>query len=402
MREDTMSITGLHPGSDADLDWFPFGMAVADLDGKLLICNQAARKLLGHAGASTARNELDTCCDLICSRIEGDGVVCLTTMAADHSGPLPEIRIDIRREREQAHAAWVGTKATADGSAVAFQIRPGALGDRRRRTRPYWLRGKQLRVRALGTTTIDAGETTLGGDWLGHRPGQIFKYLLCRRPDVVQSDEIIEALGMGGDSTSAPSIRPYVHALRNSLEPERRPRQPSAFVLAQQGGYLLSSERLWVDADEFQDLVTAGVSARRKGEDELALSQFQRAAEIYGGDFLVDERYSEWALEERERLRNLAGTAFNAIIELHSGGDPDGEADAAHKLADLDPYDSRAQRRFIGLCISQGRRTEATRRYEAFRHRLLRDFGEAPDFTLADLIAGAGDRVAAGTTNGAR
>ena len=37
------------------------------------------------------------------------------------------------------------------------------------------------------------------------------------------------------------------------------------------------------------------------------------------------------------------------------------------------------------LYREQGRRTEAARRYAIFRTRTLREFGEEPDFQLADL-----------------
>jgi hypothetical protein len=42
-------------------------------------------------------------------------------------------------------------------------------------------------------------------------------------------------------------------------------------------------------------------------------------------------------------------------------------------------------RDLIALHIKRGRRTEAMRRYSELRKRLHREFGEEPDFQLADL-----------------
>ena len=51
----------------------------------------------------------------------------------------------------------------------------------------------------------------------------------------------------------------------------------------------------------------------------------------------------------------------------------------------MEPYDSDVQRQYIELCLDRGRRTEAIRRYELFRRRLVREFGDEPDFKLDDL-----------------
>ena len=58
---------------------------------------------------------------------------------------------------------------------------------------------------------------------------------------------------------------------------------------------------------------------------------------------------------------------------------------ALRRLADSQPFDSDVQRELIVLHIKRGRRTEAMRRYSELRKRLQREFGEEPDFQLADL-----------------
>jgi DNA-binding SARP family transcriptional activator len=51
----------------------------------------------------------------------------------------------------------------------------------------------------------------------------------------------------------------------------------------------------------------------------------------------------------------------------------------------MDPYDLDVQRTLLRLCLRQGRRTDAVRRYTALRRRMLGVFGEDLDFTLADV-----------------
>jgi hypothetical protein len=42
-------------------------------------------------------------------------------------------------------------------------------------------------------------------------------------------------------------------------------------------------------------------------------------------------------------------------------------------------------RQLLTAWLRLGRRTEAARRYTSFRMRMLREFGEEPDFELAEL-----------------
>jgi DNA-binding SARP family transcriptional activator len=60
----------------------------------------------------------------------------------------------------------------------------------------------------------------------------------------------------------------------------------------------------WLDAAEFERLCAEG--DRLFGQEpEHALSCYRRAMALYGGDYLQDYPYEEWASEERERLLSL-------------------------------------------------------------------------------------------------
>ena len=184
-------------------------------------------------------------------------------------------------------------------------------------------------------------------------------------------------------------MRYFVHALRTRLEPTRGSRVPSSFIESRRGGYSLNTQRVWVDATEFEELVATGLAALAAGERETALHRLEPATNLYRGDFLADEPYAEWALAERDRFQELAGRALRALIELRLAVDDlEGAARHARRLADTEPYDNDAQRRHIELSLRRGRRTEAVRRYKLFQQRLHRNFDVEPDFTLAELSEG--------------
>src|SRR3954471_1434110 len=143
----------------------PFGVLVADRNGCMLAWNAATKGLLGDDPrlGEDAREGDVRCCELFgCRSGEGPlGDACITELALEADGALPEVRVDVPRDG----AAWVVAAETGPG-LVTFQVRPASRSDRRRRTDPHWVAGPQLHIRVLGRTRVRSGETSLGGRWL--------------------------------------------------------------------------------------------------------------------------------------------------------------------------------------------------------------------------------------------
>ncbi len=365
------------------LDALPFGVVVVGPDQALLAANAMARELLpGIAANDTAR-----CHELL--RCDGPGEPCargcLAMRAAASAEALPEVRIDVRHQAASS-ALWVTGAPLRQQPGAILHLRPGDANDRRRRSEPHWLAGPELRIRALGRTVIESGFSTLGGKWLGERPGQVLKYLVCHRNNGAPADEIADSIWPGSGPQALSSTRHAVHRLRGKLEPDRTERGHSSFVVAIAGGYALDRLHIWLDVDEFERSVNDGLAALRDLNLVAASSHLQRAVDLYRGDFLADEPYAHWAYDERSRLHVLAARAQRALAFLARERD-DHVAALGHleRLCELEPYDDGAHREFITALLSAGRLGDAKRRYTAFAQRIRREFEQAPSFDLRSL-----------------
>jgi DNA-binding SARP family transcriptional activator len=182
-------------------------------------------------------------------------------------------------------------------------------------------------------------------------------------------------------------VRYFVHVLREQLEPDGAPHPPSSFIRATRGGYALDGEHVWVDADAFEELVMAGLTAHEADDHEGALHLLRRGLELYRGEFLADEPYSEWAFHERDRLREVASDGLRALAALDERADDlIGATASLSRLADLEPFDVDVHRELLVMLLRRGRRSEALRRYETLRRRMLSTFDEPLDFSLSQLI----------------
>jgi DNA-binding SARP family transcriptional activator len=379
------------PDSSDVLSGAPFGVLVFDEHGALLGHNPAAARLLGSQWRHSADERPLRCCDLLgcrraASALEGR---CVVELVQEADSALPEIRIDLAADQDPS-ALWI-TLAPLDGEPprVLVTLRPGQFADRRRRTNPHWISTPRLQVSILGRTALASSETSLGGRWLRQRPGQLLKYLLVHRNQLVPLDELAETFWPDGADAALRNVRYFVHVVRNQLEPGRPRRVPSAFIVAENGGYRLDTTRIDIDAERFESLAAQGLHALRR-DDPHAAAVLEEAADLYGGEFLADEPYADWALPERERLRRLVGDVLNGLAGLDVGA---GELDraAAHltRLAELEPYDVDVHRQLVRLDIQRGHHSEAKRLYASLRARMRQSFGEELDFTLNDLAAEA-------------
>jgi DNA-binding SARP family transcriptional activator len=366
---------------------FPYGLLVMAPTGELLAANPAAHSLLPDPPGGWELGKY-RCCDLLgCRHSPGplaDG--CVTELAAAAGRRLPEMRVDVPDAEDLA--VWV-TAAPLGGESerIVVQVRRGDPRDRRRRTRPHWTGGPELRISALGRTRVESREGPIGGAWLEQRPGQLLKYLVCERGRVVTVDEIAAAIWPGAGRRALGSVRHFVHQLRDRIEPERIKRTPSSFVVARQGGYTLNRARVRIDADDFEHAVTAGLAAFSSGDRQVACVRLEEGLTLYCGDLFAEDPYHVWAIAERDRLRDLAARGLRALIELEQGrGNMETADEHVRHLAELEPYDPQVQRQLVSMSLRLGRRSEAQRRYAALRTRMLHEFGEELDFEIADLL----------------
>src|SRR5436190_21141691 len=357
-------------------------MVVVNVDHTITSTNAAARRFLPRL------EECKHCHEAFSCRTPGGPCEhgCLAARAVARQGPLPEIRIDIPPGPGQVTAIWVTAAAVGSRPAAVFHLRPGAARDRRRRSAPHWLSGPELRITAFGRTRVDTPEGPLRGEWLQQRPGQLLKFLIAERNRVVPADVIAETLWPGTGRQGLGNVRYFMHALREKLEPRRPRGARSSFIVTVQGGYALDRRHVRIDADDFDEAISQGLEAASRGDDDFAVERLRDALALYRGDFLADEPYAEWSLDERDRLHNLAGRALRALTKIMlARHDLEAGSEYLEQMAELEPLDAESHRDLLAVWLAQGRRTEAARRYAIYRTRILREFGDEPEFQLADL-----------------
>lgn len=237
---------------------------------------------------------------------------------------------------------------------------------------------EMLSIRTFGGLTIGLGHMIRPLHFETRTVEALLVYLACQgRP--LGRDVLAELLWPERTQEQArTNLRVAIHRLRQQLEPYLRvTRQDLALAL---------------DAPIYLD--------SRELEAYLAAGRLAEATALYQGDFLEgfyldgSPAFEQWALLERERLRNLVIAAYQQLItQATAAGQPDAAIAHAERLLQLDPLHEPTHRQLMRLLAQAGRRAAALAQYTLFCQIAEAELGVPPDETTTALY----EQIRAGT-----
>ena len=237
----------------------------------------------------------------------------------------------------------------------------------------------KLVIRMFGTFQVERDGVILPeAAWHTQQAKQVLKILLLARGRPVASDRLIEWLWPGANpATTSTTLRSTVHALRRALEPDRAPREPSRYVVTQSPGYaFIADENTWVDLYAFEALLDQAERTRHPGHKRRLLNQ---ALDLYRGDLLEEDLYADWAIVERERVRERYLDALLELAELHAAaGELDRAIAACRRALARDEYREPVYRALMRYQVLAGDVAAALNTYERCRTMLKNEFGAEP------------------------
>jgi DNA-binding SARP family transcriptional activator len=240
-----------------------------------------------------------------------------------------------------------------------------------------------LRVECLGTLRIwRHGEELAPRQWKREKARELFLILLTRRGSAVHKEQLMDLLFPDADADAANrDFRVALHALSQALDPDRPKNAPARWIERRGSAYMLrADDRLAVDADEFERL------ASRSGDDERGADFWRRAVALYRGDYLEELPYSDWAQDERERLRAMFFATCERLARFALAHDPDEAVQVAHAMLARDRCSEEAWRLLIASHLALGREFLARRAFEQCAQTLQDELGVEPSAATRGLL----------------
>jgi DNA-binding SARP family transcriptional activator len=268
------------------------------------------------------------------------------------------------------------TAAPAEPAPAAAPAAPAAPARRRPAAQvpvqpaPADDAGRLLRVRALGTATVELGDVALtAADWGYAKPRELL-FLLITSPPLTR-EQLGTALWPELDR------KQLGNALHTALRELRRALGDPEWVVYSAGRYSFNRSRPHdCDVDTFEAALAVASRARPAA---AALPDLQRAAAVYGGDFLAGMTVGEWAHARRDELRRRFESALLAAGRLHAAaGRHQAAVTAFRRAIEHEPLNESAHRELMNSWEQLGETARAVRHYEELADLLREQVGVPP------------------------
>jgi DNA-binding SARP family transcriptional activator len=240
-------------------------------------------------------------------------------------------------------------------------------------------------VRILGTLEAREGGRTID---LGLRQARVvFAVLALHAGSPVRSARLAELLWPEGPPRSwEGTVQSHVSRLRKALEPDRRPREPSARLATQGDAYVLQLAHDELDVSRFEGFASAGRSAMAMGEHLRASELFEAALGEWRGPVLADHRDPMVLGPEVGRLEELRVLTMEELAEAWLAlGDHRRAVAELESMVEAHPLRERCWELLLLALYRSGRQSDAVRRYQEVRSLLVEQLGIEPGPSLRSL-----------------
>lgn len=195
----------------------------------------------------------------------------------------------------------------------------------------------------------------------------ILKCLLARRKDrPVPQDYLMGWLWPESDPKRARwSLNSAIYVLRKLLGGCVPALPTSEIVLFEGGGYRLSPYILLsADTDEFDAYYEEGRRLEEASRVPEAVAKYEKAAELYRGDYLIEDLYEDWTMIERERLVDVYTDLSRrlAVRYMERGRLREGVR-TCYRILEKDRCDEDTHRLLMECYVRLGQRARALRQY---------------------------------------
>ncbi len=231
-----------------------------------------------------------------------------------------------------------------------------------------------IKIELFGGLTVKLHGRPLT-DFKSRKTEALLVYLACRARPCTR-DELATFLWDDSDPAQAQAnLRKTLSELRQHLD---------EYLFIDRQTIVLNPSSYWLDVAEFQALI-GDKADQFQPAGNLDIAHFERAMELYKGDFLAGfflrESYTfeEWAAIKREQLRLTAVTALETLVthHLHHRQYTRGIQHASHLLA-MDPLHETSHRLLMRLLARSGQRSAALAQYASCRQILEAELGVLP------------------------
>ncbi|MEM9718685.1 MAG: bacterial transcriptional activator domain-containing protein [Bacteroidota bacterium] len=237
-----------------------------------------------------------------------------------------------------------------------------------------------LRVQTLGSFQVWRSSTQVNTkEWGRDVSVQLFQFFITNRHrHGLHKEQIIDRIWAElGAKAGQQNFKVALHGVSKVLEPQRKSRTESKYIIRQGPTYHLDFTDIWLDVEALDQLIALG-NQTLTDQPKLAQRAYREATELYKGAYLPARLYEDWSSEERERIQLLTLGALISLSELLITQNPMESVRLTQQALQIDVTWEDAYRIQMEAYLEKGNRPMAIKTYRQCEEILDREFGVEP------------------------
>ena len=217
------------------------------------------------------------------------------------------------------------------------------------------------------------------------RVWNLFKYILAHRNKMLSAGELIDVV-WGEDSCENPekALQNLIYRLRTYLSLTVK---ADDLILFNQGCYKWNEKfPVWIDCDALIEYIERGKELAKTSPYD-ARQCFEKATELYNGDFLSEIIYDIWVLPIRTIYKKKYSDCVDMYLELlDKSGDFESVIRVCNDFFKHEFLDEKSNMYFLRAMVSLNRKQEAQKHYDRMAEVMYRELGVNPSYVFADVL----------------
>lgn len=223
-------------------------------------------------------------------------------------------------------------------------------------------------------------------NWPSKKGKSIFAYLLLNHKKKIFRDVLMDLVWRKSDPDSARNcLNVTIHGLRrvlHKIDPK------TEYILFKDERYYFNPEvKIRLDVDAFRSIWRKAQSIEHMQDSSVAISEYERAAQIYRGEFIEDEIYESWSALDRENLKEIYLVILDKISAFYVLSRKHSEAiGLCEKILEKDNCREDIHRRLMLSYYRIGQRDRAIKQFQKCVDILKEELEVKPSSETIHLI----------------
>ena len=206
----------------------------------------------------------------------------------------------------------------------------------------------------------------------------LFKYLLINENKFKSVDSVLEDLYRDREYENPKNaVQNMIYRLKKYLKENEFFDENSIIFTYSNESYKMSLNDVYVDFRDFEDKIE---KANQEKNLESKIACYEKAVEIYKGEFLPELLYEDWIIPTRSYLSRIYVDSVNKLLKYYMKENLlEKGICLAERAIKIEPFEEEIHINYIDLLISKDKIREAKKHYEYITKLLYNQFGIRPN-----------------------